>query len=71
MDLALERIAGFIRAAYGDRADIDSISRVLNALVHGISLQAMVKPDTWPEEQIRKTLTHQIENVLGPAPTAS
>lgn len=68
MDLALSRIAEVVRRRNGDCADVEGVSRVLNALVHGIALQALVKPQWWPAEEIRTRLADQVEIMLG-APT--
>jgi AcrR family transcriptional regulator len=63
---ALARIAEVVRARNGDRADVDRIARLLNALVQGISVQALVDRESWSFEQIRDALAHEVENVLGP-----
>lgn len=68
---ALARIAQVVRARNGERGDVGRISRLLNALVQGISVQALVDPESWSFEQIRSALAHQVETVLGPpAPTS-
>ena len=48
IDLALKVIADVLRARNGDRADLQSISQRLNALVQGISILALAEKDRWP-----------------------
>ena len=68
-DLAIERIAGLIRARYGERDDIGAVSRLLNGLVQGISIQVVVDPARWSPDQIRSALEAQVRMLLGsPAP---
>lgn len=64
---ALGRIAQVVRARNGERADVARVSRLLNAVVQGISVQALVDRESWSFEQIRSALAHQVETVLGPA----
>jgi AcrR family transcriptional regulator len=63
---ALERIGELIRAAYGERGDAAAAGRLLNALVQGISVQALADPDYWTAEQIRSALAREVELLLGP-----
>jgi AcrR family transcriptional regulator len=63
---ALGRICEVVRARNGGRGDVERVSRLLNALVQGISVQALIDPDSWSVEQIRNALAHQVETVLGP-----
>jgi AcrR family transcriptional regulator len=65
MDRAVAHIREIVRAAAGDRADVESVSLVLNALVQGISLQALADPQRWPAERIRSALSDQIDRLLG------
>jgi len=64
MDIALKRIANFVRARIGDRDDVTSISLLLNALVHGISVQALIDRRRWTLDQIRATLAREVEIAL-------
>jgi AcrR family transcriptional regulator len=70
MDLAIERIAEIIRARNGDRSDLQSVSQRLNALVQGISVQALIDKERWSPERIRGTLADEVELVLGRPTTA-
>jgi hypothetical protein len=64
MDLAIERIAEVVRARNGDRCDLQSVSQRLNALVQGISIQALIDKERWSAERIRGTLADEVEVVL-------
>jgi hypothetical protein len=66
MATALGRIAEILRARNGDRTDLEEIARELNALVHGISVQALLDPGRWSEPQMRQALAGQVERLLGP-----
>ena len=70
MNLAIEHIAKIVRARNGDRSDLKSISQRLNALVQGISVQALIDREQWSPERIRSTLADDVEIVLG-RPTRS
>jgi TetR/AcrR family transcriptional regulator, transcriptional repressor of bet genes len=65
MDLAIQRIAEVIRARDGDRSDLLSVSQRLNALVQGISFQALIDSERWSAERIRSTLAEEVEVLLG------
>lgn len=65
-EMALQRIAAVIRARNGERGDIGRASRLLNALVQGISVQALADPDGWTPEEIRGALAHEVDMLLGP-----
>lgn len=65
MDIALNLIGNLVRATDSTRRDIERISLLLNAMVQGISLQALVDPDRWPAERIRAALTDQVAMLLG------
>ena len=54
-----------IRARYGERDDIDTVSRLLNGLVQGISIQVVVDPARWSPDQIRSVLEAQVRMLLG------
>jgi AcrR family transcriptional regulator len=70
-DLAIGQIASIIRARYGERADVDGASRLLNGLVQGISVQVVVDPDRWSREQIRGALAAQVRMLLEPRDCAT
>jgi AcrR family transcriptional regulator len=65
MDIAIQRIAQIVRARNGDRSDLLSVSQRLNALVQGISFQALVDSRRWSAERVRNTLADEIEVLLG------
>ena len=63
-DLALRRLADIVRARYGERPDIEDVSRLLNGLVQGISVQVVVDRDRWSLDQIRGVLAAQVQMLL-------
>jgi TetR/AcrR family transcriptional regulator, transcriptional repressor of bet genes len=65
MEVALGLIGNVVRAIDATRNDIDQISLLLNAMVQGISLQALVDRGRWPAERIRSALADQVEMLLG------
>jgi AcrR family transcriptional regulator len=65
LDLAINRIGEIVRARNGDRADLQSVSQRLNALVQGISAQALIDRERWSAERIRSTLADEVEVLLG------
>jgi AcrR family transcriptional regulator len=65
---ALGRIVEVVRARNGERADVGRVARLLNALVQGISVQALVDRESWSFDQIHEALAHEVESVLGPRP---
>jgi TetR/AcrR family transcriptional regulator, transcriptional repressor of bet genes len=65
IDLTLKRIAKIIRARNGEREDVESVSRRLNALVQGISLLALTERQRWSPERVRRTLADEVELLLG------
>jgi AcrR family transcriptional regulator len=64
LELALTRIGDMVRTLVPGRKDIDRVSLFLNALVQGISLQALVAPERWPADRIRAVLTDQVQLLL-------
>lgn len=64
-ELAIARIAAAIEARNGPRTDRMTVARTLNALVQGISLQALVDPEGWPTETVREVLDLQVGQLLG------
>jgi AcrR family transcriptional regulator len=71
LDLAIQRIAGIVRARNGERGDLHSVSQRLNALVQGISFQALIDSERWSAERIRNTLAEEVDVLLGKPTTAS
>ncbi len=65
MNVALNLIGNLVRTIDATRNDIDEISLLLNAMVQGISLQALVDRERWPAERIRDALASQVEMLLG------
>ena len=65
MDVALRLIGNVVRTIDATRNDIDRISLLLNAMVQGISLQALVDQERWPAERIRGALAEQVAMLLG------
>jgi TetR/AcrR family transcriptional regulator, transcriptional repressor of bet genes len=62
---ALKVIADVLRARNGDRADLQSISQRLNALVQGISILALADKDQWPLERTRRIIADEVDLLLG------
>ena len=60
----LDGIARVVRARLGERADVAKISRLLSAVVQGISLQVLVEQDAWSEAKVRSLLDEEVEMVL-------
>jgi hypothetical protein len=69
--MTLKLIGGIVRTLDSTRTDVERISLLLNALVQGISLQALVDPERWPAERIRSALTGQVAMLLGRPPTGT
>jgi TetR/AcrR family transcriptional repressor of bet genes len=67
IDRALKVIADILRARNGARADLESISQRLNALVQGISILALAEKDRWSVERTRRTIADEVELLLGRA----
>jgi AcrR family transcriptional regulator len=65
IDLALKVIADILRARSGERADLESISQRLNALVQGISILALAEKDRWSVERTQRTIADEVELLLG------
>ena len=64
MDQALAHIAALLRAQRMSEEDIEDASLLLNALVQGISAQALADPARWPAERVRRVLAAQAERLL-------
>jgi hypothetical protein len=58
-------IADILRARNGDRADLQSISQRLNALVQGISVLALAEKDQWSVERTRRVIADEVDLLLG------
>jgi len=65
MDQALAHIAALLRARAVPEAEIEDASLLLNALVQGISAQALADPERWPAERVRRVLAVQAERLIG------
>lgn len=63
-EIALRLIGDRVRAIDATRTDIDSISLLLNAMVQGISLQALVDRARWPTERVRGALSDLVQMLL-------
>jgi AcrR family transcriptional regulator len=64
MDQALAHIGGLLSAHGMAEADIEDASLLLNALVQGISAQALADPSRWPADRVRRVLSAQAERLL-------
>lgn len=67
MDLALELISDMVRARGVAAHRVERIALLLNAIVQGISVQALANPELWTTERIRGAVTDQAEMLLGPS----
>lgn len=65
MEQALAHIGALLRARAMPEPDIEEASLLLNALVQGISAQALADPARWPAERVRSVLAAQVEQLLG------
>lgn len=66
MDLALNLIGDMVRARGVAPDRIERISLLLNAIVQGISVQALANRELWTVERIRGAVIDQVEMLLGP-----
>ncbi len=63
-EAGLASIAAVVRTRFGNDVDVLQISRLLSALVQGISLQVVVQEEDWSAAKVRSLLTVQVEMVL-------
>ena len=63
-EAGLASIASVVRARFGDSVDVLQVSRLLSAVVQGISLQVLVQEEDWSVAKVRALLTDQIHMVL-------
>jgi AcrR family transcriptional regulator len=61
----LALIARVVSGRLGDPGDILKVSRLLSAVVQGISLQVLVDQDAWSADKVRSLLAEEIEFILG------
>lgn len=66
VELALKLIGDMVRARGVPPERVERVSLLLNAMVQGISVQALADPDLWNGERIRGALVDQVEMLLGP-----
>lgn len=64
-------IERLLAAHYGADFDLAKASRLVNSIVQGISLQAIVAPQDWPEPVIRAALAGGVEAALSTARTVT
>ncbi len=64
IDNALARIASFALVVKPDCADPAAVAKHMLAMVQGISVQILFKPDSWTAESVRAALAVEIEQVL-------
>jgi TetR/AcrR family transcriptional regulator, transcriptional repressor of bet genes len=65
MSWSLEGIGTLIQALYPACSDVDRISRILSAVVQGISIQMLVDRESWSLSQIHAALTREVNSLLG------
>jgi hypothetical protein len=63
-EVALRLIGDRVRAIDTTRTDIERISLLLNAMVQGISLQALVDRARWSPERVRGALSDLVQILL-------
>jgi len=64
MDQALAHIGALLRAHGMAETEIEDASLLLNALVQGVSAQALADPSRWPPDRVRRVLAGQAERLL-------
>jgi TetR/AcrR family transcriptional repressor of bet genes len=69
MSWSLEGIGALIKVQYPDCNDVDRVSRILSALVQGISIQMLVDRESWSLAQIRMALEQEVNALLGTSTT--
>lgn len=65
MALALNLIGDIVRALGVEPGKVERVSLLLNAIVQGISVQALADQELWTSERIRGALVDQAELLLG------
>lgn len=60
-------IERLLRLRHSESHDCVKASRLLNSIVQGVSLQAIVAPQDWPVDAIRATLAEGVEAALSAA----
>lgn len=60
-------IERLLRARHGAGHDFAKAARQVNSMVQGISLQAIVAPQDWPEDAVRAALAESVEGALAAA----
>lgn len=66
----IANIERLLHVLHGDGYDLAKASRLVNSIVQGVSLQAIVAPQDWPVAIIRETLAAGVEAALATARTA-
>lgn len=66
VQLALQMIGDMVQARGVVPERVENVSLLLNAMVQGLSVQALADPDLWTSERIRDALVEQVEMLLGP-----
>ncbi|MGB8363121.1 MAG: TetR/AcrR family transcriptional regulator [Rhizomicrobium sp.] len=64
INLTVLRIAEMVRALTGDTHDLESVSERLNAVVQGISIQALMDKERWSAQRIRSRLADEVAAAL-------
>jgi AcrR family transcriptional regulator len=63
---ALEHMLQMVQVRYGERKDLESICCLLNALVQGLSVQALTHQRHRSDTELRELYTLQLQMLLGP-----
>jgi AcrR family transcriptional regulator len=64
IDNALKRIGIVARNRFGERDDLGAAVQMLITVVHGISVQALFDPNSWPPDRVQTVLSRSIEMAL-------
>jgi AcrR family transcriptional regulator len=65
---ALEHMIGIVQLRYGERPDMESICHLLNALVQGLSVQALTHQRHRSVGELRDLFARQLQMLLGVPP---
>lgn len=63
----VSHIEGLLRTHHGGGHDFAKAARQVNSMVQGVSLQAIVAPQDWPEDVVRATLAESVAGALATA----
>jgi AcrR family transcriptional regulator len=65
VEATIEAIEAVVRRRNPDCAAPRETSRLLNAFAQGVSVQALMSPDSWPRAKVRDALEAIVQRLLG------